>query len=569
MNNKPFRFVGFNVPSLLLNGDMGTGYQLPNMFDTEDTVDTLAGLINPVARTMPLGVKSTIASGSAYHVFGCTDRNEEAFVSLDHILNVAAEKGVKLIIPLINNNWLKSDGSTDPVQDYFGNWGDFAFLCTGNRSYEAFFEDMTVRAAFKDLITYILTRKNTVNGKLYSEDTAILALETGNELGSWEDRRPPGAWTVDIARHIKSLAPHLLVMDGTLIGWHPDRMDVLALASPYVDMFSNHYYDAGNTDVNWMRNDLAVLAPYHKAYLVGEFGLTDSATYKTILDGILSSSTSGALIWSLRSHSYRGGWYSHSEKDGTYYSYHAPGWPQRLPGFGSEEQAVVPMIFEYAAKITGVAVPQYPAPIKAPVMLETGSGGRLIWRGVAWADYYEVQHAPSNDTENWTTIGAKVVDNVEAGNTIFSDPVGTAQGSPDGKYLYRVRAFGKTARTAPSGWSNAVGPLSVPQPGELPSEFVSAIASGFSPDGRKYFFIEKYVAFASLVLFGQVTVGNDIWMLHSRDFWGPAMSTTQESWSFQAVGSQWSIRNSWSRQCIYHKVNQRKRMRILSTVKEG
>ncbi|KAJ3262893.1 hypothetical protein HK104_006729, partial [Borealophlyctis nickersoniae] len=265
MNNKPFRFVGFNVPSLVLNGDIQVPqYHMPNEFDTQDTIDTLAGLVNPVARTMPLGVKSDLAGGPDFHITGCYERSEAAFRTLDRTLALAAQKGVKLIIPLINNNWLQSDGSTDPNQDYFGNWGDFANLCVGDRSWEAFFENQDVRAAFKDYIKFFLTRRNTVNGKLYADDTTILALETGNELGAWVDRRPPGEWTVEIAQHIKSLAPNVLVMDGTLIGWQTDRIDPQALASPYVDMFSNHYYDAGNTDVDRMHKDLDVIAQYNK-----------------------------------------------------------------------------------------------------------------------------------------------------------------------------------------------------------------------------------------------------------------------------------------------------------------
>lgn len=55
----------------------------------------------------------------------------------------------------------------------------------------------------------------------------------------------PGSWTVNIAQHIKSLAPNILVMDGSLSRSNntADKFNTTALNSPYVDLFSYHYYD--------------------------------------------------------------------------------------------------------------------------------------------------------------------------------------------------------------------------------------------------------------------------------------------------------------------------------------
>ncbi|KAJ3281873.1 hypothetical protein HK104_011222 [Borealophlyctis nickersoniae] len=202
------------------------------------------------------------------------------------------------------------------------------------------------------------------------------------------------------------------------------------------------------------------------------------------------------------------------------------------------------MIFEYAAKINGVATPKYPAPGRAPVMLDT-SEGNLVWRGVAWADYYEVQRSANGG--GWTTIAGRVVDNVLAGNTIYSDNAGG-----NGNYLYRVRAYGKSGGV--SGWSNVIGggdggqpqepeptttkppsqptPTQQPQPGgngKLPAQFDSAVASAYSPDGETYYFTE------------------------SQDNWGPSMSTDQDTWSFTLVGTKYTMRNGWSQQCVFHK----------------
>lgn len=55
----------------------------------------------------------------------------------------------------------------------------------------------------------------------------------------------PGSWTVEIAEHIKSLAPNILVMDGSLSRSKntADKFNMTALQSDAVDLFSYHYYD--------------------------------------------------------------------------------------------------------------------------------------------------------------------------------------------------------------------------------------------------------------------------------------------------------------------------------------
>ncbi|KAH9248013.1 hypothetical protein BASA81_014351 [Batrachochytrium salamandrivorans] len=65
---------------------------------------------------------------------------------------------------------------------------------------EEFFTDAQLIQDFKDLLTFILNRRNTVNGVRYGDDSSILGWQTGNELGSWEGQPPPAAWTIEIAQ---------------------------------------------------------------------------------------------------------------------------------------------------------------------------------------------------------------------------------------------------------------------------------------------------------------------------------------------------------------------------------
>ncbi|KAJ3050157.1 hypothetical protein HK097_008856 [Rhizophlyctis rosea] len=525
-DGKVFRFVNYNAPSLILNADENSGFRVPNLWDVKDTIESVAGMWNPVVRTYTFGIKSDFASGPDFHVRGCRQYNEAAFRVLDYTLDLAAKYGVRLIIPIVNNDWLRSNGTSDPSLDYVGNWGDFAYLCTGNRSWESFFLNPFVISAFKDFLTYLLTRVNTINGKVYANDTSFAILETGNELGSWDQRGPPGTWTHEIARHVKSLAPRILVADGTLIGADSRRIKTQSLNSPYVDLFSNHFYDDGNTDVRRLRNDLKVVNGAGKAYFIGEFGLSNLSTYQTILSAIISSKTTGALIWSLRSHSYRGGFYIHSENGG-HWSYHVPGFPAREPGFGTEETSVVKMIYNSSFTINGLGTKLFPAPKTAPEMLDAVNGGVLMWKGSAWAGQYEVQSSTSPNSTTWITLSNTIKDNVPFGTPIFRDPIG----SPNSTYFYRVRGGAGSSETL-TAWSNVIGPVPGPPavPGGFKQMFSSQIVVSYSPDGVRRYFSE------------------------SRDTWGAMISTTGDTWSFQLVTANgWAIRNEWSRQCVYHK----------------
>jgi mannan endo-1,4-beta-mannosidase len=73
-----------------------------------------------------------------------------------------------------------------------------------------------VREDFKHLVSFMLNRRNTVNGMLYREDPTILAWQLGNEFCSYAGDRGMKYedwtdviqdWCLDLAAFIKSEAP--------------------------------------------------------------------------------------------------------------------------------------------------------------------------------------------------------------------------------------------------------------------------------------------------------------------------------------------------------------------------
>ena len=326
-----------------------------------------------------------------------------------------------------------------------------------------FFTSATIRDGFKHLITFLLNRKNTVTGWKYADDPTILAIETGNELGGRDadGPPPPGEWTVDIAQHIKSLAPNILVMDSTFGGYK--RWDSLSLKSSYVDIFTNHLY---GEDPNLINTDASEAARNSKAFIVGEFGLSSSISqYTTYMNTIIGNpNVSGGLMWSLRFHARDGGFYTHYEGYNNFYSYHVPGFPANMTEqWGSEEASVIPTLRSKALEISGQSTSKaYPAP-PAPQMIQgdsTITPRNLGWRGSAYAASYNIYRGTraSNGSITWgsTAVATGVKDNVRFGRRIWKD-ASAVRGT---QYYYSVRAVSVSGGL--STYSDILGPIRDP-----------------------------------------------------------------------------------------------------------
>ncbi|KAJ3335080.1 hypothetical protein HDU91_002374, partial [Kappamyces sp. JEL0680] len=285
LDGKPFRFASHNIPGLLLTEDRGGEWVPPTLQEQEDALLSISLGQGRVARTYTLGF------GPNYHVTGFGQFHEPAWVAFDNALALARNLSVKLIVPLINNH---NDGSY-----IFGDYEKFTSF--GGKPASAFYSDATIRQEWKKVISYTLGRVNTVNGIKYSEDSTILAWELGNELGGW-DAVPPSDWTLDIAKHIKSLAPRTLVMDGTIGYSISSKWKSSVLDSPDINIFTNHYY-GGSGDLSRVAQDTATTKAHGKAFIVGEFGFDETVMSQIMDTATKNANVAGTLTWSLRYHS--------------------------------------------------------------------------------------------------------------------------------------------------------------------------------------------------------------------------------------------------------------------------
>ncbi|KAH9264381.1 hypothetical protein BASA83_012138 [Batrachochytrium salamandrivorans] len=425
----PFRWMSYNIPGLLLIEDLPAfvnGYPLcripirnatvdargnrigidegrtcyiprgedasewvvPDPREQEDAIKSIAGAGGRVTRSYTLGF------GPKYHMMGPGQFNEDAFVAMDHALALCRKYGVRLIVPLVNQN---------SPNLFYGDYGLFTRF--REKQPEEFFTDAQLIQDFKDLLKFMLNRRNTVNGIRYGDDQSILGWQTGNELGGWEGKPPPAAWTIEIAQFIKSLAPRTMVIDGTMGGHNlKGRVPREVLQTPFVDVISNNYY------LDW----------------------------KTCLDTHLTRHD--------------------------FWSYHVPGFaPTR--GFTADEGSIVMTLRKHALKVQGRSPSEpYPVP-SAPGLIEGVTPSALRWIGSAWASHYILSRrdcsgpgcvSPTTNRESspWKVIAEKVTDNVNWGKTIYSDKTAIRAQS----YCYRVQAVSVDGRIE-QGAALEIGPI--------------------------------------------------------------------------------------------------------------
>ncbi|KAA1136631.1 hypothetical protein PGTUg99_036517 [Puccinia graminis f. sp. tritici] len=417
LNGKLFNFRNFNAPTIFEGGE----------YQGRDIFKSIAAFGAPVTRTYTLQIANdALEHGklppSAGHITGWDKRtndwiyNEDQWRKMDQMLDLSRHYGVKLIIPIINQDY------GNPDSNYIGDFNDLIRHRYGIYGYQEagkkidFFKDRSMIDSFKKLITFFLNRVNTYNGLRYGDDNTILAFETGNEM-SWgqfanlSSQPAPAPWTIEVSRHLKTLAPKILVMDGSY-SRHPSfAWEKEALESKYVDLFSYHFYGGGDTEAFDMLN--GKVRAYGKTLVIGEHGFySDVKVWRQVYKRMTCA---GALAWSLLPHSEKSGFLTHGEGHNIH-GYHVPGWQkQTSKEFDTQEEEVITSTYEASYTILGLEPPPKPIPGRPEALIVTnGTHAGLSWRGEAWAAGYEIFGAEAWG-RNSNLISDVIPDNVEAG----------------------------------------------------------------------------------------------------------------------------------------------------------
>ena len=237
---------------------------------------------------------------------------------LDHLIADAEVAGIRLILPLVNH-W-PNFGGMDRYVEWFH---------AGSR--DQFYRDARVRAAYESYVQQVLTRRNTVTGRLYKEEPAILAWELANEpqCTTRDGCEVLLGWVRDMSRWAKQQDPnHLLSVgdEGQFAGGSGDLyngrygVDCEGLLEvPDIDFGTFHMYpeawqqlDPVQFGIQWIEQHLAVGRKAYKPMLLEEYGMTVGAdnqssvltrnfVYRYWLRTVLSEGGAGDLAWMIAS----------------------------------------------------------------------------------------------------------------------------------------------------------------------------------------------------------------------------------------------------------------------------
>ncbi|KAI9759726.1 MAG: hypothetical protein M4579_002111 [Chaenotheca gracillima] len=288
--------------------------------------------------------------------------NEEAFDTIDWAVYQARQHGIRIMAPLIDNydyyhggkfNFLRFRGIDIP------NTSDSSKV---DPRAQKFYTDRTIINDFKNYIKHLITHKNKYSGLTYAEDPTIFAYETGNELGgpTFGDMDVPKAWTNEIAKYIKQLAPHKLVVDGTY-GVNKTNLDI-----PAVDILSDHYYPP---DSSKLQKDIDAVAAVGKVYLAGEYDWTANNPQATPLSeffkliesrqSMKNPVVAGDHFWSL---------FGHSVPNCNQYVNHTDGYTLQYgnPANTNQNNTQISLIRQHLYKMQGVTVGSYLPAVPCP-----------------------------------------------------------------------------------------------------------------------------------------------------------------------------------------------------------
>jgi mannan endo-1,4-beta-mannosidase len=425
--NEEFRFAGANMPGMNLPYDytmrLPERLILPTPWEQADGFETLVQMNAKVVRLWNLPMRGPDDDWMDWAYIQEPGKfNEEAFKTIDNLLALANQYGIRIIFSL---------GAESG--DYLGGIGEYAEWNGLPRS--EFYTNEKCKSDYKMTLDYVINRRNSVTGRLYKDDKAILAWQFGNELV-----RAPLEWEAEMADYLKSIDSNHLVIAG-----NTNRVPEEPPAN--LDIVTRHYY--GGDWQERCKNDMAI-AKGKRPFIIGEYGLTsDVEATRKFYEEALQNGTSGHLIWSMYFHNRFGGFNWHQIF--THPSIGSFHWPGFESGAAHNEKEMLALLREYAFKMQGKEPTEIPVP-QSPQLLPSTTGlPFLTWRGSAGAGGYNIERA-ENPNGPWIMIGENVSDANVAYRPLFNDESALANHD----YYYRVSALNSSGISSPS---NILGPV--------------------------------------------------------------------------------------------------------------
>lgn len=281
LNSQQFYFGGANAEYLFEKSDVVI----------EEVLDDAASLGLTVVRTWTFGEGEDVSFQPQRGKF-----NQSAFEHLDRLVAYAGKKGIRIVLPLVDNwghyggmykymDWVLAE-HPESVPDY-DDKGNFIDKVNKNDAYhDQFFVNPYCKQWYKDYVTSLLNRTNSITGVRYKDDPNIFSWEVLNEPRCKSDvsGKRIHDWIVEMSNYVESLDPNHMIgsgEEGTYI-----MTKAQADAFTWQD-YPHNYWEYGVNYSDWGSNGVDFLSDHKSTSTVVSWQETYEGT-------VLSETRAGA-----------------------------------------------------------------------------------------------------------------------------------------------------------------------------------------------------------------------------------------------------------------------------------
>lgn len=217
INGKPYYFIGTNYWYGAILGSTGQGGNRERLLKELDFMKSnginnlrvLVGADGPAGQAVK--VMPTLQTAPGVY-------NDTIFDGLDYLLAEMGKRNMYAVL-YINNSWewsggygqyLNWAGKGDVPEKGVHDWPVFV------KHVSQYADCDTCHTLFLDHVKHVLSRTNRYTGKKYTDDTAIMSWQVGNEPRAFSDEGKPGfvKWLKEATAHIRSLDNNHLISIG-------------------------------------------------------------------------------------------------------------------------------------------------------------------------------------------------------------------------------------------------------------------------------------------------------------------------------------------------------------------